>query len=222
MFPLPPTLSLPAAVSVFSPLSFAVFVPAASQPSQREPGLIVVGVSGEIRYWESVSMALSGVTRWKAGTAELAEGELVRGVAMHSPAMYLLSTSHSRVLMVTLTSIGGKTEMDVRAFDRAVGWAGSVWSFFGGKGTDLRAGILALALDPTSASSGERTAYAVSDRSVQVWRLPGRDDSGGEKLFVEQDIFGGLLEGVRGVTTTNEAWALNESKLEILDAQVQV
>ena len=220
VFRLPPATSLPAAISIFSPLSFAAFVPTATEPSKREPGLIIVGTTGEIRYWENVSMALTGANRWKAGDAELVDGELVRGITMHSPTSFLLTTSHSRLLQISLTSIGGKTELGVRAFDRAVGWAGSVWNFFGGKGADpRRAGILALALSPSS-KEGERIAYAVSDRNAQVWRLPGRDDVGGERLCVEQDIFAGVLEAVSGMKAGNEAWAVNEGKVEILDAQV--
>lgn len=165
-------------------------------------------------------MALTGANRWKAGDAELADGELVRGITIHSPTSFLLTTSHSRLLQISLTSIGGKTELGVRAFDRAVGWAGSVWNFFGGKGADpRRAGILALALS-SSSKEGERVAYAVSDRNAQVWRLPGRDDVGGERLFVEQDIFAGVLEAVSGQKLGNEAWAINEGKVEIADAQV--
>ena len=139
---------------------------------------------------------------------------------MHSPTSFLLTTSHSRVLQISLNSIGGKTELGVRAFDRAVGWAGSVWNFFGGKGADPRAGILALALSSPSSKEGERIAYAVLDRNVQVWRLPGRDDVGGERLFVEQDVFAGVLEAVAGKGLGNEAWAINAGKVEILDALV--
>lgn len=166
-------------------------------------------------------MALSGVNRWKSVDATLLEGELIRGITLHSSSSYLLATSLSRILLVTLSSIGGKTELGVRAFDRAVGWAGSVWNFFGGKGAaDPRAGILALAISSPTSHDGERIAYAISDRNAQVWRLPGRDDAGGERLFIEQDIFAAILEAIHGEKLGNEAWAINEGKVEILDAQV--
>lgn len=166
-------------------------------------------------------MALSGVERWKGAAAKLEDGELVRGVTLHSPTSYLLSTTQSRILLVTLSSAGGRIEVSVRAFERALGWGGAVWSFFGGKGAaDPRSGILALALSPPVATSQVCTAYAVADKSVQVWKLPGRDDEGGEKLLVEQDLFAGVLEALTGSQTSNETWALNEGRVEILDAQV--
>lgn len=112
-------------------------------------------------------------------------------------------------------------EVALRPFDRAVGWAGSVWKFLGGKASDPRSGILAIAISSASSVGGESIAYAVADRTVQVWKLPGRDDEGGERMLIEQDLFAGVLEGLMGQKPTNEIWALNEAKVEILDAQVE-
>ena len=166
-------------------------------------------------------MALSGVDRWRPANANLLEGELVRNITLLSPTSYLLSTSQARLLTINLTSIGGKTDVSVRPFDRSVGWAGSVWSVvFGSKTTDPRAGILALALS-SSNSDGERIGYAVTEKDVQVWKLLNRGE-GGERLLVEQDLFKGVLEGLAGGagSVSNEDWALNEVKVEILDAVV--
>lgn len=196
-------------------------MPATTQPNQREPGLLIASPTGEIRYWENVSMALSGVERWKGVETRLDEGELIRGITLHSSTSFLLSTTQSRIFVVAIASVGGRMEIKIRPFDRAVGWAGSVWNFFGGKGSDPRKGILAIALT-SSPSSDEREgkiAFAVADRLVQVWKLSGRDDEGGEKLLIEQDLFAGILEALTGAKPTNEMWALNELKAEILDAQ---
>ncbi|KAI5479591.1 nuclear pore complex protein Nup133 [Pseudohyphozyma bogoriensis] len=218
LFPLPPSLSLPANVSVFSPLSFASFVPTATHQNQREPGLLIISTTGDIRFWDNVSMALSGVDRFKTVAANLQEGELVRGLVLASPTSYLVSTSQSRVLVISIASSGGRSTLSVRPFDRARGWAGSVWSaVFGGKGPDPRAGILALALSNAS-RDGERMGYAVTDKNVQVWRIP--KEEGGERLVVEQDLFAGVLEGIKGEKVGNEEWALNEGQVEIVDAKV--
>lgn len=112
-------------------------------------------------------------------------------------------------------------ELALRPFDRPVGWAGSVWKFLGGKASDPRRGILAIAVSSAVSSEGDSIAYAVADRAVQVWRLPGRDDEGGERLLVEQDLFAGILEALMGQKATNEVWALNEAKVEVHDAQVE-
>ncbi|KAM0753804.1 methyltransferase type 11 [Meredithblackwellia eburnea MCA 4105] len=221
IFPLPISLSLPANISVFSPLSFASLVPSSSQSTQREPGLVVISTTGEIRYWESVSMALSGVDKWKAASAGLHESELVRGLEMFSPTSYLVATSQSRVLVLTLTSTSGKSGVDVRPLEQTVGWAGSVWSaVFGGRTHDPRAGILALALSPRVVD-GERLLYAVTDKDVQIWNIAVRQQ-GGERLLVEQDLFGGVLEALTGSKVGNEDWAMNKAKAEILDVKVRL
>lgn len=219
IFPLPPSLSLPATISAFSPLSFASFVPTSTHPSSREPGLLVLSTTGDIRYWENVSMALSGVDRWKSASAGLFDGELVRGLHQLSSTAYLISTSQARLLLISLSSVGGRVDLAVRPFERPHGWAGSVWSaVFGAKAADPRAGILALALSGPTVD-GERIAYAVTEKNVQVWRLPARDD-GGARLAIEQDLFAGVLEALLGEKVGNEEWAINEGKVEIVDAVV--
>lgn len=219
IFPLSPSTSLPPTVSPFSPLSYASFVPTSTQPSQREPGLLNVSTTGEIRYWEKVSMALNRAAGWKAADAGLAEGELVRGIQLLTPTSYLISTSRSRIIVITISAIGGRVELGVRPFERAVGWAGSfLSSIFRSKTTEPRAGILALALTKPLAD-GERIAYAVAEKSVQVWKLQSTDE-GEERLLIEQDVFAAVLEGLAGNKVGNEEWALNEGRVEILDAIV--
>lgn len=166
-------------------------------------------------------MALSGVERFKAFTAPLNEGELVRGLKMLSPTSYLASTSHSRVLLISASSVGGRANVAVRALDRSVGWAGSMWTaVFGGQKADPSAGIRALAVAESNAAGDGRTlAYAVTDKSVQVWDLPWLGD-GGERLAVEQDIFASVLESISGEKVTNEDWALNKAQVEIIDAAI--
>ncbi|GAA5863802.1 hypothetical protein JCM1840_005771 [Sporobolomyces johnsonii] len=223
VFPLPPQAPLPSNVKAYSPLSFASLVPSASQThqqTQREPGLLVVSNLGSIRVWESVSMALSGVDRFKSAFATLNEGELIRDLKLLSPTAYLFSTSQSRIFVVNINSIGGRVEVEVRPLERAVGWAGSIWSsVFGTKTIDPRAGILALALSQSVSIEGERTVYAVMEKSVQVWQVPSRG-AGGERLVGEQDIFAGVLEALAGEKVGNEQWAMNEGKVEIVDAAV--
>ncbi|GAA5919787.1 hypothetical protein JCM1841_005860 [Sporobolomyces salmonicolor] len=223
VFPLPPQAPLPSNVKAYSPLSFASLVPSASQThqqTQREPGLLVVSNFGSIRVWESVSMALSGVDRFKSTFATLNEGELIRDLKLLSPTAYLFSTSQSRIFVININSIGGRVEVEVRPLERAVGWAGSIWSsVFGTRTIDPRAGILALALSQSASNDGERTMYAVMEKSVQVWQVPSRG-AGGERLVGEQDIFAGVLEALAGEKVGNEQWAMNEGRVEIVDAAV--
>ncbi|KAL8293054.1 hypothetical protein RQP46_000748 [Phenoliferia psychrophenolica] len=219
IFPVPLCDSLPTSVSIQSPLPFVSLVPATSQPSQREPGLLLISPIGDIRYWEHLSMALSGVERYKETKAGLNDGELVRGLALLSPTSYLVSTSQSRVLVITITSIAGRTGLTVRPYDRALGWRGSIWStVFGAKQLDPRAGILALAVSEPAESDGERTAYAVTEKSVQVWRIPAREESG-ERLAVEHDLLTAVLEALKGEKVGYEELTDNTAAVEIIDAK---
>lgn len=219
IFPLPAPPPLPPTVSVFSPLSFASLVPATSHQSQREPGLLVISTTGDIRFWDNVSMALSGVDRWKSASAGIVDGELVRGLTMITPSSYLVSTSQSRLLSIAITSTGGRAELSVRPYERALGWAGSVWSaVFGSKAADPRAGILAVAVSEAMVDE-ERVLYAFTEKSVQVWRIPAREE-GGERLAVEQDLFAGVLEALAGEKVGNEEWAQNLGNVEVVDAKL--
>lgn len=225
VFPVPPQAPLPPNITAFSPLSFASLVPAPSQTSQREPGLLLSSNTGTLRYWDTLSLALSGVDRFKTAFLDLAKGELVREMVLLSPTTYLLSTSRARIFAVSITSNGGRAELTARTLERQVGWAGTLFSavFGSGKAVDPRAGILALAVSPPKGGEKERTVFAVMEKTVQVWGVPSRGgEHGGERLVVEQDIFHGLLEALaaEGEKIGNEQWAINEGKVEVVDAAV--
>ncbi|BGP37735.1 hypothetical protein JCM10449v2_001657 [Rhodotorula kratochvilovae] len=222
VFPLPPQAPFPPGVTAFSPLSFASLVPSPSQTTQREPGLLAVSNTGTVRFWESISLSLAGADRFKSLSLALAEGELVRDLVLLSPTTYLASTSQSRIFALSIVSHGGRATLAARMLERAVGWAGSVWSaVFGSKAVDPRAGILALAVSPPAAGAaeGERTVYAVQEKSAQVWKVPARAE-GGERLVAEQDVFHAVLEAIAGEKVGNEQWAMNEGRVEIVDAAV--
>lgn len=224
VFPLPPQAPFPPGVTAYSPLSFASLVPSPSQTTQREPGLLAVSNTGTVRFWESISLSLAGADRFKALSLPVAEGELVRSLVLLSPTTYLASTSQSRIFALSVVSQGGRATLSARTLERAVGWAGSVWSaVFGTKAVDPRAGILALALAPPApapgGAEGERRVFAVQEKSAQVWEVPARGE-GGERLVAEQDVFHAVLEAIAGEKVGNEQWAMNEGRVEIVDAAV--
>ncbi|GAA5843798.1 hypothetical protein JCM9279_000149 [Rhodotorula babjevae] len=230
IFPLPAQAPFPPGVTAYSPLSFASLVPSASQTAQREPGLVAVSNTGTVRFWDSISLSLAGADRFKSVSLALAEGELVRHVALVSPTTYLAATSQSRVFALSIVSQGGRATLAARPLERAVGWAGSVWSaVFGTKAVDPRAGILALAVaQPVSAGAtgaaagggdGVRRVYAVQEKSAQVWDVPLRGE-GGERLVAEHDVFHAVLEAIAGEKVGNEQWAMNEGRVEVVDAAV--
>lgn len=80
IFPVPssPSSSLSLAATIFSPVPFVAFV--SQGGSGREPGFLLIGTTGAIRYWSSISQALSDVQRCSTASVQLTQGELVRAV----------------------------------------------------------------------------------------------------------------------------------------------
>ena len=145
---------------------------------------------------------------------------MIRSLQLLSPTSYLASTSSSRIFVVTINSISGRTELGTRVLEKSVGWASSIFSsVFGGKALDPRAGILALAISPSTSSNGEKQVFAVLEKTAQVWNVS--STGSGERLVgAEVDIFAGVLEALEGRKVGNEQWAINEGKVEIVDAGV--
>jgi len=209
-------------LSALSPLSFAALVPSPRSPSTHEPGLLLVSPTGALRHWTAISQALSGA-RWSSSQAPLLESELVRALHPLSGTSYLAPTSAGRLLVVSLEPTGTKgVEIIARVAERPTGWGGAVWSavFGAGKGAaDPRGGVIALAL--SAAGGAERLAYVLTEKEVQVWRFPVQGN-GGERVVVEHDLFGALLQGITGseTKTSNEDWAINAPRMEVVDAVV--
>lgn len=105
--------------------------------------------------------------------------------------------------------------------EKSVGWASSIFSsVFGAKALDPRAGILSLAISQGAKSGGgEKQVFAVLEKTAQVWNVS--STGSGERLIgSELDIFAGILEALEGRKVGNEQWAINEGKVEIVDAGV--
>ncbi|GAA6061596.1 hypothetical protein JCM10212_000904 [Sporobolomyces blumeae] len=253
VFPLPPSTPLSSTVQAFAPLSFASLVPSSSSSistAHREPGLLVVSTLGQVQYWDSVSMSLSGVERYKSTTLALDSSatssagiELVRSLVALSPTAYLVSTSHARMFVVTIASVAGRTEINSRALEKSSGgWASSILSSVFGSGggggghgrpVNPRAGILALAVSPSSVAGqgqtvsgggaggvpGEKQVFAVMEKTCHVWNVS--STGSGERLVgSDVDLFAAILEAIEGRKVGNEQWAMNEGKVEIVDAKV--
>ncbi|GAA6016956.1 hypothetical protein JCM11491_006924 [Sporobolomyces phaffii] len=237
VFPLPSAGPLPSGARAYSPLSFACLVPSASSsPSsgQREPGLLVLSPTGSLRLWESVSLSLSGVDRYKSCSlpgVSPGSNELARSLQLLSPTCYLATTtSESKIFIITVSTVGGRTELNTRVLEKNAGWASSILSsvFGGGHGgagsasrtiANPRAGILSLAIANDEVQSGETRVFAVMEKTAQAWSVS--SSGSGERLVgADIDIFAGILEALEGRKVGNEQWAINEGKVEIVDAGV--
>lgn len=75
-FPCPPAPSGDLAMAVHAPVPLAAFVDYGS--SAREPGVLIIGTTGQIRFWETISAALTGVDKYHVVNLPLERGEVVR------------------------------------------------------------------------------------------------------------------------------------------------
>lgn len=229
-FPLTASPTLPASVAAYIPLSYASFVPSSSSSTSREPGLLVVSTLGYIQFWDAISLSFSGVERFKSAQAAVNDGELIRSLVQYNPSTFLLATSHARIFAVILQPSGGKVSVNIQALETTKGWGGTVgsavWSaVFGSRSADPRAGIIALALQPAGQRDSEGSlVYAVTDTTVQVWKLSTAPNTFSERSVAELDHLGLVLtalgfKGEGSPVKTNNA-VLHQAQCDVVDATV--
>ena len=234
VFPLPASTTTtqqvsPASLSL-NPLCHARLVPAHGASSQqqqqqeREPGLLIIAPTGQVRFWHSLNAALSARSSASFDHSsssffasadigpQLAKGELVRGLEPVDRECFVAFTSHARLVQLDLSTVGARACVSVAIRERPAGW---IWGLFGGAGSkaaDPRAGTVALALSraftpqqqqqqqhPLGLREDERLACAVSNdndgaASVQLWRLGGQ--STGATFVAEHDAHALLVQSL--------------------------
>lgn len=73
MFPVPSSTSS----SPYLTLPFAFLV---HFGTSREPGLILVSSSGEVRFWDGIGIGLAGAERFSVTNMDLMENETIQGL----------------------------------------------------------------------------------------------------------------------------------------------
>ena len=69
---------------------FHAFVP---YTNLHEPGLILVASLGEIRFWDNISIGLTGGNNFVTASLELGDGEMVTSLTRSDVSVTLLSFS---------------------------------------------------------------------------------------------------------------------------------
>lgn len=155
----------------------------------REPGLLLVAVDGQVRFWDNVAASLVGEERSHHLSVVLGAGETVVSLARCDPSNFVIGTSQNRLFRVGVASSGGRLQAQISPFQlnrgifgRLFGGAASASSSLFTLGSE---GFVALAPGPAIAGQGMRHLYACGQRLIQIWRI---SDGGGERLLGEQDI----------------------------------
>jgi nuclear pore complex protein Nup133 len=70
-------------------VSFHAFVP---YTNLHEPGLILVASLGEIRFWDNISIGLTGGNNYVTASLELADGEMTTSLTRSDVSVISLSS----------------------------------------------------------------------------------------------------------------------------------
>ncbi|KAA1471121.1 hypothetical protein DENSPDRAFT_837049 [Dentipellis sp. KUC8613] len=172
---------------------FHAFVP---YGVSREPGLVLVSSSGEIRFWDSISIGLAGGEPFSRSQLELEAGETASSLSRSDPQTYISSTSKGRLFRLTLTSTGGKYHLVSRLFSRPQSslslsrFLPSLWS---SQILQPEAGnITAIALGEQNSIG--RDIWALVDSRLQKWNLA---SEGWEEITQEEEVAAIILPSIR-------------------------
>ncbi|WWC58351.1 uncharacterized protein I303_100891 [Kwoniella dejecticola CBS 10117] len=167
--------------------------------ASSEPGMILVSTSGEIRFWDSMSVALANVDRFQEIYVELGEADAVEKLWKIDAQNFLLTTSSSLAFRLTVSSQGGRLIPTLTQLTRPGGMFGRASPQLFNARED-RDGI-------SSVASAGGDLYIMARRMLQKWAF-GAD---GHRYVQEYD----LHEAVG--SWCFDSWSIGNVSLELND-----
>ncbi|KAK0204765.1 hypothetical protein DFS33DRAFT_1322617 [Desarmillaria ectypa] len=187
---------------------FCGLIPYSSYGTAREPGLILMSPSGEIRMWDSIGIGLAGGDHFSSVTLSLSPDEFVTNLVRVDPQTYIASTTSGVLFRLMLISSGGNLHLTSHVFARpasSLSLTRLYSSFFASSGSKTPlvsepGNISALALGHATVDGGE--IWALIDTRIQLWELKAegwedivRDDEVSEIIRAAlRDTFGSSVE----------------------------
>ncbi|KAJ6596941.1 hypothetical protein DFH09DRAFT_1403501 [Mycena vulgaris] len=193
----------------------------------REPGLILVSLAGQIRFWDSIGIGLAGGQNYSTTDLNLSSDEVVTNLVRADPQKYILSTSSGLLFRLILTSAGGKHHLTSHAFSRpATGLSLSrlIPSFLspspsGSHHSALTpevGNISSIALGGQTPTGG-RELWALVDTRVQRWEMK---SEGWEEPLLDQEIAGVARSALRSAFGDNVEQDNAKLDLELVDIAI--
>ncbi|PLW07853.1 hypothetical protein PCANC_24721 [Puccinia coronata f. sp. avenae] len=228
-FPCPISNTNSVLVNTLAPLPLASLISHSSNLSnatRREPGLLLISTTGELRAWDSLSLALSGVDKFATIQIQLQDAELVRCLQplMSCPGSFIIATSHTRLFRISISpGMSGRPTVVSSLMSRSTTWGTKLGSLIRwGQAYDPKAGIVALAASPplegdTSMVGGEVWALEVTG-NLQRWQLG--FTSGSEKFLWEKEINSIVLESLGCSSDVDVLTMAERIEFTLLDAKV--
>ncbi|TFY77168.1 hypothetical protein EWM64_g6840, partial [Hericium alpestre] len=184
----------------------------------REPGLILISASGDIRFWDSISIGLAGGEHFQKTQLELEAGENVTSLTRSDPQTYIASTSKGRLFRLALTSSGGKYHLTARMFSRptsSMSFSRFLPSLWSSQILQPESGnITAIALGEHN--SVGRDLWALVDSRIQKWNLA---NEGWEEIVQEEDVASVILPAIKEMLPNVDQNTYLD--LELLDVAVE-
>ncbi|KAH9819025.1 Non-repetitive/WGA-negative nucleoporin C-terminal-domain-containing protein [Melampsora americana] len=228
VFPCPLSRTESVLVNTLAPLPLAslISLSSTSTNTRREPGLLLVSPTGELRAWDSLSLALSGVDKFTTIQVQLHEAELVRCLQPlpSSPGSFILATSHSRLLRIAVSpGATGRPTVTSSLMSRTQTWGSKISTLMRwGQTYDPEAGVTALAIGSaldgdTNMGGGE--IWALEGRgTLQRWRM--EHSGSGERLLSDYEIRPIILENLVPYSEVDMLTMAEQIDLSLLDLSV--
>ncbi|EGO21494.1 hypothetical protein SERLADRAFT_451525, partial [Serpula lacrymans var. lacrymans S7.9] len=188
----------------------------------REPGLILVSLRGEVRFWDSIGIGLAGGEHFSTTHLELKEGESISSLIRSDPQTYITATSTGRLFRLSLTSAGGKQHLHPRVFSRPQASSLSLsrllpnlWSTAPPSIQSESGNISAIALGESNSLGKE--IWSLVDTRIQKWNM---SIEGWEEILLDEELAGIIRPAIRRAFSS--APADNSTlDLELLDLAVE-
>ncbi|KAJ7172457.1 methyltransferase type 11 [Mycena filopes] len=195
--------------------------------SAREPGLILVSLSGEIRFWDSIGIGLAGGQNYSTTDLGLSADEVVTNLLRVDPQTYILSTSSGLLFRLILTSAGGKHHLTSHAFSRpstGLSLSRLIPSFLSSTPSSSHhspltpevGNISSIALGGRTLTGG-RELWALVDTRVQRWEMK---LEGWEEPLLDQEIAGVARSALRSAFGDSVERDNSQLDLELVDIAI--
>uniref|UniRef100_A0A0W0FLK8 Uncharacterized protein n=1 Tax=Moniliophthora roreri TaxID=221103 RepID=A0A0W0FLK8_MONRR len=193
----------------------------------REPGLILLSTTGEIRFWDSIGIGLAGGDKYTTTHLGLTSEELVTYLIRVDQQTYVASTTSGSLFRLVLTSTGGKYHIASHLFSRPaqhLSLSRLIPSLF--SSTPASSSTAQINLEPGNISSlalgattveGGREIWALVDSRVQKWDMK---LDGWEEVILDEDVGDTIRAAVR--KTFGDSVEKDDAKmdLELVDVAV--
>ncbi|KIL69792.1 hypothetical protein M378DRAFT_69338 [Amanita muscaria Koide BX008] len=188
----------------------------------REPGLILLSVTGVIRFWDSIGIGLAGGDHYHTANLNLPQNENITNFIRSDATTYIASTSLGRLFRVTLTSSGVDDQLKFHSFAPAASSLSltrlfpSIFASTSAQKLPESGNINSVALGAWTPSGG-RELWALIETRIQKWCM---HPEGWEELLLDHAVLSLISESLLDPLKGNHRKERGHLDLELLDIAV--